>query len=216
MKILFLKKQGGEMKTAVRKHGFTLIELLVSIAIISILAAFLLPALSTARERARRTNCMNNLRQLGIAYEMFADDHHENFPAADTDLYAEDKDLYPTYINTPKIFWCPSSISRNNDAPSVIDAGNWDNSYSFVFKLTTGNKSVAPIPMISDNGIYVGLGQSYGNHSYGINVLFLDCSTQWINNPDIVYSTNEIPGNVACANNGDSITISNLPNWGQQ
>lgn len=63
-----------------RQHGFTLIELLVVIAIIAILASILFPVFARARSKARQAACMSNLRQLGTAMAMYADDYDETLP----------------------------------------------------------------------------------------------------------------------------------------
>lgn len=62
--------------------GFTLIELLVVIAIIAILAAILFPVFSQARERARQTACMSNMRQIGVSVNMYVQDYDESYPAS--------------------------------------------------------------------------------------------------------------------------------------
>ncbi len=66
-----------------RKSGFTLIELLVVIAVIAILAAMLLPGLAKAKERSKRAACTSNLRQVGLAMHMYADDSADTYPPSD-------------------------------------------------------------------------------------------------------------------------------------
>jgi prepilin-type N-terminal cleavage/methylation domain-containing protein len=104
------------------KAAFTLIELLVVIAIIAILAAMLLPALAKAKEKARRTQCLNNLRQFAIATTMYAGDNREKLPEIVTpgagwawDLPDNAAQLMLSSGLQKKTFYCPGTAPRFTD-----------------------------------------------------------------------------------------------------
>lgn len=82
-----------------RRRGFTLIELLVVISIIATLAALILPGIQSAREAARRTTCLNNLRNIGIAMQNFASGNGSRLPRLVGENTYEDSTLVPTTVN---------------------------------------------------------------------------------------------------------------------
>jgi prepilin-type N-terminal cleavage/methylation domain-containing protein/prepilin-type processing-associated H-X9-DG protein len=126
---------------APRRKGFTLIELLVVIAIIAILAAILFPVFAQAREAARKTQCLSNVRQLGTAYQMYLQDNDELFPphvtertapagtpdtAAGRAPYTYKTKLDP-YVKNQRIYKCPSAPEWPAPGPGqwyTTDYGN--------------------------------------------------------------------------------------------
>jgi len=103
------------------RRAFTLIELLVVIAIIAILAALLLPSLATAKAKGKRISCLNNLKQMGIAFTMWGDDHEDKYPSVVDPAEGGSKTLTETWqhfltlsneLDTPKVLHCPSDTAK--------------------------------------------------------------------------------------------------------
>ncbi|MEN6548124.1 MAG: DUF1559 domain-containing protein [Armatimonadia bacterium] len=124
------------------RRGFTLIELLVVIAIIAILAAILFPVFAKAREKARQSSCLSNLKQIGLGVLQYTQDYDERFPIYWRDQIQTDAsmpgakfttssgaagaggyktswmDFVTPYIKNNQVFVCPSAVLQSPTAPS--------------------------------------------------------------------------------------------------
>lgn len=118
------------------RKGFTLIELLVVIAIIAILAAILFPVFARARENARRSSCLSNMKQIGLGLMMYTQDYDEKYPlyafkdASLTWKFSWASVIYP-YVNSTQVFICPSAVQTGYCYPTLMQVNSYQYAGSY-------------------------------------------------------------------------------------
>ena len=180
-------------------RGFTLVELLVVITIIGILAAMVLPAMSSAKERANRMACASNLHQVYIALEAYYGDNDNSYPYTGSNGDNANKHfglLFPRWLGGPaeKIFVCNSAQPRGYKADGKIDQNPTgmsrtetlkpgENCFTYAFGLGAANTQDSPLAcdqltsatINSQKWSKAGVGSNHGQD--GGNVVYRDGHT---------------------------------------
>jgi prepilin-type N-terminal cleavage/methylation domain-containing protein/prepilin-type processing-associated H-X9-DG protein len=140
------------------KRGFTLIELLVVIAIIAILAAILFPVFAKAREAARKTNCLTNLKQLDLAIQMYVNDNDEVLPSSGIGGFiGEPTYMVASYLKNRGVLFCPDraamySLTGDNACGAINNPNceqklygyGWNTGTAFPAGYTSSANTAAP------------------------------------------------------------------------
>lgn len=218
------------LKPRPRAKGFTLIELLVVISIIALLIAILLPALRSAREVARRSVCASNIRQVGLGITLYANDNDEWLPSSTLYTYPQvdaagdpygtyfTYNLYPNYVSSGEIFYCPTSTFEYfldepytgpygwhvNGSPNIFGyqyyggtfrrhATGWNSPDFMVPERSTDPSNLILMGDIVGTGNPLvapiqNMNHTSGQKVFGANVMRNDISIRWYNTEDLTVS----------------------------
>jgi len=198
-----------------RRRGFTLIELLVVIAIIAILAAILFPVFARAREKARTSSCLNNLKQLSPAIAMYRADNDGGMPinyyALTTgNAYTRWIHVIFSYVSNDQVFQCPSMPTSTETAwaPPYQTAGPYSSYYYCHYYLaakleSTVNDTVNTI-MLMDGWFDAATSQDWNRGMFSSPSATAAVMADWVNGDwtDTPYVNREILTNMRRHNDG--------------
>jgi prepilin-type processing-associated H-X9-DG protein len=187
------------------RQGFTLVGLLIIIAVLAILAAMLLPALASAKRKAKRINCVNNLKQDGLAFRLWEGDNGDKYPMAvstnknGTMEYAADVfrhfQVMSNELSTPKILVCPAD--NRTAAASFARLKNQNVSYFVSLDATevrppmllTGDRNVtnglSPVRSVLELRPEIPAGWTEAMHNGVGNIGLADGSVQQVSIPGL-------------------------------